>query len=355
MFLIRLNTFALILPDIHQDIADMVRLFDQPIVVNGIPIYCEITIGEASYPESGQSADAILRNGFIALNDARIHQKPYQQYFAKLYNPEIPVLLGQFQNAILNNEIEFHYQPITRKSGTVCSLEALVRWNHPVKGQIPPDHFIPDLEFTRITNNLTYYSLEYNLENMTRLFQEGFNLSISINISITNLYQPDISTRVIALLKEHRFPADHLALEITERGFLADDPECRKNLENLLHYGLKLSIDDFGVGFTSISNFRNQGIDAIKIDKSFVTDIHINKANQAILEGIISIAKSSGVVVIAEGIEKKAEKEKLISLGVDCLQGYLISRPLSFTDMRHWLAVHSVKKTSARTKPDGKT
>jgi diguanylate cyclase len=337
LFLLRLNTFALILPQIRQDIGELVRMFEQPIIVNGIPIYCEITIGEASFPESGQTMDAILKNGFIALNEARLHQKPYQQYEIGLHNPEIPILLGQFQNAIQNQEIEFHYQPIVDLSGNVHSLEALVRWNHPIKGIIPPDHFIPDLEFTRIANILTYYSLEYNLNNMSRLFQEGFNLDISINISITNLYQPDFADRVIAALIKHNFPSHHLALEITERGFLANNAECRSNLERLVKYGVKLSIDDFGVGFTSISNFRNGMINSIKIDKSFVEDIHLNYGNQAILQGIISISKASNVMVIAEGIEKNLEREKLIQMGVEHFQGYLIAKPLNYLSIRLWL------------------
>jgi EAL domain-containing protein (putative c-di-GMP-specific phosphodiesterase class I) len=330
LFLIRLNTFALILPQIRQDIQELIRLVEQPIIVNGIPIYCEITIGEASYPESGQTADAILKNGFIALNEARQHKKPYQQYELGLHDPEIPILLGQFQNAIQNQEIEFHYQPIVDRSDTVHSLEALVRWNHPIKGMIPPDQFITDLEFTRITNILTYYSLEYNLNNMTLLFDEGFNLDFSINISITNLYQPDFADRIIKVLESRGFPAHHLSLEITERGFLADNLECRSNLDRLVNFGIKLSIDDFGVGFTSISNFRNKMINSIKIDKSFIEDIHLNQANQAILQGILSIAKASNLLVIAEGIETVSEKEKLIELGVNYFQGYLISKPMAF-------------------------
>ena len=354
LFLVRLNTFAMILPEVRQNVVELVSLFEQPILVNGIPIYCEVTIGEASYPEGGQTPDAILKNGFVALNEAQLHQKPYQQYQAKLHNPEISVLLGQFQNAIQNQEIEFHYQPIIDTSGKVHSLEALVRWNHPVKGMIPPDQFIPDLEFTRITNILTYYSLEYNLNNMARLYQEGFNLDISINISITNLYQPDFASRVVAILGKHNFPSHHLALEITERGFLADNPECRGNLDDLVRAGIKLSIDDFGVGFTSISNFRNEMIYSIKIDKSFVEEIHANPANQAILEGIIAIAKASNVSVIAEGIEKQSEKEKLVELGVDYLQGYLISKPLSYASIRSWLIKTSIQagKPSSEETPE---
>ncbi len=334
---IRLNTIGLVLFDIRQDINKLSVLLEEPIIINGIPLYCEISMGEASYPEGGQSTDEILKNSFLALNEAKKHQKPYQLYNPNLSNPEIPILLGQFQNAIRTNEIDFHYQPIVHADGRVCSLEALVRWNHPVKGLIPPDHFIPDLEFTRIANFLTYYSLETNLGRMEKLYQAGFNLDISLNISITNLFQVDFADRVNNLIRKHRFPPHHLALEITERGFLADDPQCKINLQSLIREGVKISIDDFGVGFTSISNFQNKDISAIKIDKSFVDDIHHNKGNQAIIKGIISIAQSSHILVIAEGMEKKEEQDKLLELGVDCLQGYYISKPLDFKNILKWL------------------
>ncbi|BBB47517.1 hypothetical protein Pelsub_P0744 [Pelolinea submarina] len=338
---IRLNTFGLVLFEIRQDIKKLSTLLEEPIIINGIPLYCEISMGEASYPEGGQSTEEILKNGFLALNEAKKHQKPYQQYHSGLSNAEIPVLLGQFQNAIRNNEVDFHYQPIVHANGEVCSLEALVRWNHPVKGLIPPDHFITDLEFTRIANILTYYSLETNIGRMEKIYRTGFNLDIAINISITNLFQVDFADRVIDLIHKHHFPAHHLELEITERGFLANDLQCIKNLQTLIREGVKISIDDFGVGFTSISNFQNKDISAIKIDKSFVDDIHINKNNQTIIEGIIAIAKSSHIAVIAEGIEKKLEKEKLLELGVDCLQGYYISKPLDFKTILKWLSKQS--------------
>lgn len=344
IYLIRLDAFALVFPDIHQNLTELINLLDEPFTINGIPVYCEITLGESSYPESGNTPDDILKNSFLALNEAKQHQKPYQQYSSKLIAPEVPILLGQFKNAINNNEIEFHYQPIIYKEGKICALEALVRWNHPIKGQIPPDDFIPNLEFTRITNQLTYYSMEYNLGKMKFLYAKGFNLDIALNISITNLFQPDFSDNIINIIKKHKFPPHHLSLEITERGFLADDKECRKNLDALYLYGVKISMDDFGAGSTSISNFQNKGINSIKIDKSFVQDIHINKSNQSILKGLIAIAKSSNIMVIAEGIEKVLEKEKVLDLGVDCLQGYLISKPLDFKTIQQWLKEH-YKKT----------
>ena len=340
IYLIRLNTFGLLLPDIHHNIYRLIQLFDEPIVINGIPLYCEISIGEASYPESGHTPDELLKNGFLALNEAKKHQKPYQQYNMKLSNPEIPVLLGQFQSAIKSKEIDFHYQPIIERDNEVCSLEALVRWKHPIKGLIPPNDFIPDLEFTRMTNHLTYYSLDVNLARMHELFEAGFNLNIAINISITNLLQPDFAGNIISILKKYNFPAHHLALEITERGFISDDIESQKNLNTLVHYGVNISIDDFGAGFTSISNFHKNTISSVKIDQSFIKNIHINQNNQAILKGIISIAKSSDIVVIVEGIEKKSEKEKVLELGVDCLQGYYIAKPLDFPSVKKWLSTY---------------
>lgn len=340
-FYVRSNTFGLMLTQIHQNIQSLIQKLEEPILVNGIPVHCEITIGEASYPDSGYTPDDMLRNCFLALNKAKQHQKPYHQFNPKLFNPETPVMLGQFQVAIEKKEIDFHYQPIIQKKGKVVALEALVRWNHPIRGLIPPNDFIPDLEFTRITNLLTYYSLETNLERMKKLYKMGFDIDITLNISITNLFQPDFASKVIALTEENNFPAHHLTLEITERGFLSDDPESQRNLNTLLHYGVNVSMDDFGAGSTSISNFGKKGITSIKIDRSFIKDIHIHKNNQAILEGLISIAKSSNISTIAEGVEITQERDKVLELGFDCLQGYLIARPLDFNAISKWLKKYS--------------
>jgi EAL domain-containing protein (putative c-di-GMP-specific phosphodiesterase class I) len=209
---------------------------------------------------------------------------------------------------------------------------------------VPPDDFIPDLEFTRMTNHLTYYALDVNLARMQELFKAGFNLNVAINISITNLLQPDFADNIISILENYHFPAHHLALEITERGFISDDVESQKNLNDLVQYGVNISIDDFGAGFTSISNFHKNTISSVKIDQSFIQNIHVNKNNQAILKGIISIAKSSNIVVIVEGVEKKLEKDKVLELGADCLQGYYISKPLDFPSIKKWLGKYSNQK-----------
>ena len=337
LFYIRLNTFCLLLTDVQQNIQRLVDLLEEPILVNGIPVHCEITIGETSYPENGYNTEVLLRNCFLALNEAKRHQKPYHQSNAKIFNPETPIMLGQFQVAMEKKQIDFYYQPIIHINGQVCALEALVRWKHPIKGIIPPNEFIQDLEFTRIINHLTYYSLETNLARMNQIYEKGFDIDITLNISITNLFQPDFADKVIAACKKHSFPGHHLILEITERGFLSNDPGSQKNLSDLLHYGVQISMDDFGAGSTSISNFRKKGITSIKIDSSFIRDIHNHKSNQAILKGLVSIAKSANIFTIAEGVEEVQEKEKVIDLGFDCLQGYLISKPLDFDAIQEWL------------------
>ena len=341
LFLIRSNSFGLILFDKHEDINALIDILEKPILMNGIPIYCEITFGETSYPKDGSSAEELLKNSFQAINRAKKHKKSYQSYYPKLFNAEIPILLGQFQNAIQSGEIDFHYQPITNRNGEVSALEALVRWNHPAKGNIPPGDFIPDLEFTRLTNSLTYFSMDTNLTRTAKLLAEGFDLDISLNISITNLLQPDFSARIIEIINSHRFPADHVTLEITERGFLTDETECQKNLKSFCDHGIKISIDDFGVGFTSISNFSNMGINSIKIDRSFIQNLHKNASNQAIIEGLISIARSSKIIIIAEGIELQEELQKVLDLGADRLQGYLIAKPMSFNSTLRWLRNNS--------------
>ena len=169
------------------------------------------------------------------------------------------------------------------------------------------------------------------------MLEQGFDLKISLNISITNLFQTDFFEKVRKSIEKYHFPPDHLTFEVTERGFLSNDKDCQNNLNSLFNYGVNISIDDFGVGFTSISNFRNSGISAIKIDRSFIENIHQNKANQVIVSGLITIARSSGILVIAEGIENELEKKKTLALGVDCLQGYLISKPVDFQSIQQWL------------------
>lgn len=338
IYLIRLNTIGLIYQDHFRLSKGIIDLLEEPISVDGISIYCDMIFGETTQKQDQLNLDDLLRESTVALSEARRYEKRYMKYETSLQISDTPIILGVFQKALASKLIDFHYQPIINKKFMVDSLEALIRWNHPEMGIVSPGKYIKELEYTRLANSLTYYSLEVNLPRVKQLLIQNPNLSLAINISITNLHQPDFSSRVKNYIDLNHLDPDHLKLEITERKFLLDEKDSLNNLKNLIKTGIRISIDDFGVGYTSINNFRQFEIDALKIDRTFIKNIHTDLKNQSIIKGVLMMAKELGIKTIAEGIETKDEFQKARDMGFDLFQGYYICKPLNYNDIREWLS-----------------
>lgn len=342
VYQIQLDTL-LILIQVNEDGEELNAIRDsKPIInVDGIPILVNTICGVCEYPRDGTTSNDLIKRGYIALQEAHHRNLFLYEYHPSLEVPQKILLLGQIEKAMEKKEIIFYYQPILNKDGSVHSVEALVRWSHPQMGLLSPSEFIPDLESTGIANHLVDYSLLYNLENLRLMIDDGFLFPMAVNISITNLQQPDFAEHVLSVMRKYDLPPSSLVLEITERGFLTDAEESTRNIQNLSSSGISFHIDDFGVGFTSIGTLRKFGIHSIKIDHSYVTDISQNDVSAAVVECVVSMAKKLGLKTVAEGVEDIDLLDPLKKLGVDYYQGYAIARPMPFADLRNWLKGHA--------------
>lgn len=304
VYQICLNTLVVLFPpNFPIDFQTIKERPTQIMQIKGVPIFFDIVCGACKYPQDGSTANELLKNGYLAIQEAHQQKQLFLEYEPSLQVTQKIVLLGQIQSAFKEKEINFYYQPVLDAVGDVHSVEALIRWTHPQYGMLNPSEFIPDLEITGIAETLLDYSLDYNLDKLRCLLREGINIKMAINISVTNLQQGDFSERVLAALEKFTIPPSNLILEITERGFLADLEESIWNIKNLSEYGISFHIDDFGVGFTSIGNLHKQGIRSIKIDRSFVVNLPEDKINYAVVSNVISMAKEIDIRTIAEGIE----------------------------------------------------
>ncbi|HAF62829.1 MAG TPA: hypothetical protein DCK95_10975 [Anaerolineaceae bacterium] len=342
VYQIQLNTLLIAIP-VGQNTERLEAIGDPKQIINveGVPIFLNVVCGVCEYPRDGITTNELLQKGYIALQEAHHRNQFFYEYDPSLDVPQKIILLGQIQSALEKKEIVFHYQPILNAKGSVHSVEALVRWDHPQMGLLSPSLFIPDLELTGIANYLVDYSLDYNLEKLKTVVNEGFHIQMAINISIMNLQQLDFTERVLSALKKYDLSPSCLILEITERGFLADSEESSRNINDLSRMGVSFHIDDFGVGFTSIGILRKFGIHSIKIDHSYITDLPGNEVNEAVVKCVVSMAKRIGLKTVAEGVEDINLMPPLKKMGVNYFQGYAIARPMPFDELQVWLKEHS--------------
>lgn len=232
--------------------------------------------------------------------------------------------------ALVNNEFAVYYQPIVDSfSGEIYSYEALLRWNHPRKGLLSPDSFIPVAEKTGMINEMGKLALEIACREAASW---AIPAKISVNVSPVQLGSKAFSGIVLSILKETGLAADRLELEVTETSVFSESNSPMNTLNKLRTLGVTISIDDFGTGYSSLSRLSRLAFDKIKIDKSFVTSISTQEDALNIIKLITSMAKSLSMKVVAEGVETQEQLESLQALGCDFAQGYLFSKPLPYID-----------------------
>ncbi len=310
--------------------------------IRSISLSLSANLGISVYPNHATDGQNLLRKASVALNDA---MERHQRTVA--YDPELDqnsvkrlTLMSELPKAIKNGELELYYQPKIRCGEPRPSVEAaecLVRWQHPELGIVPPDDFIGLAEKTGYIVELSQFVLDQAIRQCSEWRRQGLGLSVSVNISAVDLRQGSLADRVQPLLEQHGLPAASLCLEITESAAMEDPDSALRKLTALKELGVRLSIDDYGTGYSSLAQLKKLPVHELKIDKSFVLELDRNEDDQTIVRSTIELAHNIGLEVVAEGVESSRILWQLEQWQADWLQGYHISRPLPLDEFERWL------------------
>jgi diguanylate cyclase (GGDEF)-like protein/PAS domain S-box-containing protein len=316
------------------------ELVAQPYQIEGLPLGIEASIGVACYPGDGEDVDQLLQYADIAMYSAKrsgVGHAFYQRTAEDHCESRRRLgMLGELRRAIAEQELVLHYQPkLDLRTKQIDRVEALVRWQHPTDGLLPPLQFVPLAEQTGLIKPLTLYVLDAALKQCRRWLDDERSINVSVNISPRNLSDSDFPDEV--QLRTHDVPPGNLLLEVTERGIIADPERAEETLRTLSKLGVHIALDDFGAGHSSLSFLARLPLDQIKIDRSFVTDLDTNSGNDAIVRSIISLGHQLGLEVVGEGVETLAVESRLEQYGCDFVQGFKLTPALPADALEEWL------------------
>jgi diguanylate cyclase (GGDEF)-like protein len=309
----------------------------EPFQLGAVRAQIGASIGISIAPGDAVEGADLLRCADLAMYRAKIAGLPFAIYNEELDGRGNRIgLVEDLRAAISGRTLELHYQPqIECATGAVVALEALVRWNHPRLGNIPPLEFLPLAEDAELIDPLTELVLDMALAQCARWHAQGSDVSVCVNLSSTNLHDPQLPQLVRAALTRHRVAPGSLVLEVTETTAITDFNRSQQTIKLLRDLGLVVSVDDFGAGFTSLAYLSSLAVDELKLDRSFIHGLASapDARNQALVRSTIELAHALGLRVVAEGIEDEECLELLVELGTDLAQGYLISRPLPAAEL----------------------
>ena len=344
------DEFGVLLPVIRDrtmanEVADRIRsALAQPFVLNDVSIDLEASIGIALYPGHATEPNELMQRADVAMYQAKETRSGIETYDPERdpHSTQRLSLFGQLRRAIEDDELVLHYQPkVDLSTGHVAGVEALVRWEHPDRGLLPPDTFVPLAEQTGLMKSLTAAVLEQALRQTAEWSDAGLNIRMAVNVSARDLHDDTFCARVRDALDRTGVPASFLELELTERVVMADPERALENLTALSRLGVRLSLDDFGTGYSSLAYLRRLPVTEIKIDKSFVLRMDVDDEDATIVRSTIDLAHGLGLRVLAEGVETAETWQRLSDLGCDAAQGYFLSRPHPAAVVTEWLAARS--------------
>jgi diguanylate cyclase (GGDEF)-like protein len=319
--------------------ARVVRALDAPFEAGGRTVRVAGSVGVAVYPDHGQR-DKLVANADAAMYAAKRNGGNGCALFEAhmdLNAGEQMSLLNDLRQAVARGQLLLHYQPkIDGQRGQVHGVEALLRWQHPVRGMVEPDRFIPLAERFGLINQLGAWVIEEACRQMAAWAREGLHMRVSINVSVHQLREPGLARRIAQALQAHGLAASQLLCEITESVAMEDVQETQRVFDDLARIGVFLAIDDFGVGYCSLSYLRQLPAHQLKIDRSFVQDLEQSKDARAVVDAVIRLAHALGLRVVAEGVETAAQSAILLQMGCDELQGYYFARPMPADALLAW-------------------
>jgi diguanylate cyclase (GGDEF)-like protein len=352
------DEFAAILAGVHsvesaETIAKkIIKLVNETVVIENHNLTVGASIGIVRSPQDGTDNHQLMQRADMAMYHAKNNRQGYTFYESELDQHSFIQLNleNDLRNAIQKNQLVLYYQPkVDIKSGRICGVEALVRWNHPTRGFLTPDLFIPLAEQTGHIHQLTHWVLTTALTQCAHWHQERMSINVAVNLSATSLEDAQLAKFVSEALQRCGVDPQWLSLELTESAVMANPNQAMEMLTNLHSMGVKISVDDFGTGYSSLAYLKKLPVSDIKIDKSFVMDMNRDSSDAVIVHSTIDLAHNMGLSVIAEGVESQEVLDMLVDLGCDVAQGYYFCKPQEAYKIKHWLQ-HSRWGINARMK-----
>ena len=339
------DEFAILLPSGDPEHARKVahkilQSLESPILAEGQPIDVGTSIGIVYYPEHGEDANMLLRRADIAMYAAKRAKSGFAVYDMRLEEgrQDHLTLLGELRRAIDQNELVLFYQPkFSFTKNAVTGMEALIRWQHPTRGIVSPADFIPFAEQTGNIRMITRWVINAAIAQCGAWQAAGHPLKISINISARDLLDKELVPYVAAKLREYDVLPGLICAELTESALMEDPERARETLAQLHGMGLKLSMDDYGTGYSSLAYIKDLSLDELKIDRAFVSGMNKDAQSAAIVHSTIELGHRLGMIVVAEGVETDQELNALKQFGCDYAQGYHVCRPMQAGDVIDWL------------------
>ena len=310
---------------------------EEPFALESVTVRISASIGIASAPTDAIDSISLLRCADLAMYRAKVGPSFYETYRHDIDDDGNRLrLVDELRDAVNRGQFELHYQPqVDLQTGEITAVEALLRWPHPRLGMVPPLDFLPLAEEAGLMQALTALVLELAVTQCAAWHAEGRPLTVSVNISATNLLDPGFGDAVTTVLARHHLPPSALILEITETTIIRDFDVCKLVIAQLRALGLGVSIDDFGAGFTSLAYLGSLAVTELKLDRSFLMRMATGdkERNVALVRATIALGHKLGMRVVAEGIEEPAALDLLASVGCDLAQGYFISQPMLAKDL----------------------
>ena len=339
------DEFAMVLSEV-TDLASVeavarrvVESLCEPFSIEDLSLEIGASIGIALYPQHAAEPERLLQCADVAMYIAKREGKGVAVYDAARDHNSVRhlTITGELRKAIEAQQLCFHYQPkIDLVSGRVIGVEALIRWEHPDLGFVPPDEFIQHAEQTGLIEPITFWGFEQACSQYEDWRQRSLDFGIAVNLSVRCLHDETLPERLIDVLEKWSVPPEKITVEITETAIMSDPERVGANVARLHEYGMRLSIDDFGTGHSSLAYLRRLPLDELKIDRSFVMQMTENDDDAVIVRSTVDLAHSLGLKVVAEGVESEHHLQILRDLDCDTAQGYFIGRPMTVEKLEAW-------------------
>jgi diguanylate cyclase (GGDEF)-like protein len=324
-----------------QRVAEAVaRALEVKMTLDGHVVDCRASIGVAVCPDHGHDTRRLMQRADVAMRAAK-HDRLKIVMWDDRYDESGEKrlsLMSDLKKAVDNDELALIYQPrVALGDSGEHFVEALVRWQHPARGLVPPSEFVPLAEQTGFIRTITQWVLEHSVKQCAEWRNRGIPMNVSVNISANDLVNSELPARLSQILEKEGCSAQWITLEVTENAIIGEPGHALKNLERLKRLGCKLALDDYGTGYSSLAYLRRLPLDELKIDKSFTMGMATDASDALIVRSTIELAKKLGLTVVAGGVEDDATLNQLRELGCDAVQGFLLSRPLSADDVPAWV------------------